>query len=570
MKINWTPRIVSILALITLIVMFSATTLVAASGSYTQEELKILQQKMRVLEERLQNEADPSYYLQSRARAEQADPQKELYRWDTNVWVFNSNNHEKHPSMCYDVNIDSWIYIAAEVWNENTGPQDIAIKRSINHGESWTSLAENYYLIPGVDIHPLMMPKIYQISADKIGMVYARGYSADDWDIHFRSFTTDDLSDNDENYVDVTVGKLTKPSLCSDYLSYPNDPYIHVVYVNATSPRQLLYKRSADLGITWQAPQILTTINSNVTSDELHTSIDTFGSKIAIAYVDQVGDENGVKVLVSNNSGANWGTSITIATENAAGYPQIRVVNNDKIVVVFEYWFTDLDSDIHYAYSTNGGSTFSDNLPLAETVFYERYPNISSFKTGSTGSDVYVSYSLLPDEIYIKKALDLDFTDWSEATPVKGTETDLSEGDISAIIVKPYDGTPKAAVAWAEHWTIYDIDVKFDAEWREETSADDPDFALNTTILKGNYPNPFNPDTNIEFYLAEATFVTIEVYNIKGQRVRTLVNDNYHSGDHRIVWNGTNDRGQTVGSGIYFYNMTTGNYTETKKMVLMK
>ncbi|MCB5260073.1 MAG: T9SS type A sorting domain-containing protein [Candidatus Cloacimonetes bacterium] len=90
------------------------------------------------------------------------------------------------------------------------------------------------------------------------------------------------------------------------------------------------------------------------------------------------------------------------------------------------------------------------------------------------------------------------------------------------------------------------------------------------TKLFGNYPNPFNPETTISFDLAEQCPVTIEVFNIKGQKVRTLVRDSYAPGHHSVVWNGTDSNGKPVSSGVYFYKMSTPNQVSTQKMLLLK
>jgi len=90
------------------------------------------------------------------------------------------------------------------------------------------------------------------------------------------------------------------------------------------------------------------------------------------------------------------------------------------------------------------------------------------------------------------------------------------------------------------------------------------------TSLKANYPNPFNPSTTISFDMAREGHVAIDVFNIKGQKVKTLTNDNYGIGSHKVVWNGDDSAGKTVGSGVYFYRMTTDGYTKTQKMLLMK
>jgi hypothetical protein len=90
------------------------------------------------------------------------------------------------------------------------------------------------------------------------------------------------------------------------------------------------------------------------------------------------------------------------------------------------------------------------------------------------------------------------------------------------------------------------------------------------TTLGSNYPNPFNPTTTISFSTKEGGLVSIEVYNVKGQKVKTLVNDTFAAGTHKVVWNGNDDQNVNVGSGVYFYKMKNGRYTSTKKMILIK
>ena len=88
--------------------------------------------------------------------------------------------------------------------------------------------------------------------------------------------------------------------------------------------------------------------------------------------------------------------------------------------------------------------------------------------------------------------------------------------------------------------------------------------------LMQNYPNPFNPETNLEFALPYATHVTLTVYNVLGQAVVTLVNDELPAGTHGIQWGGTDQQGQAVASGIYLYRLQAGTETMTRKMMLLK
>jgi hypothetical protein len=91
-----------------------------------------------------------------------------------------------------------------------------------------------------------------------------------------------------------------------------------------------------------------------------------------------------------------------------------------------------------------------------------------------------------------------------------------------------------------------------------------------TFSLKQNYPNPFNPTTAIHFELPKPANVRLNVYNIQGQLVRTLVNGHSTAGRYQVIWDGRNDRGQTVSSGVYIYRIQAGDFVKTRKMMLVK
>ncbi|RLC44772.1 MAG: hypothetical protein DRH57_08870, partial [Candidatus Cloacimonadota bacterium] len=88
--------------------------------------------------------------------------------------------------------------------------------------------------------------------------------------------------------------------------------------------------------------------------------------------------------------------------------------------------------------------------------------------------------------------------------------------------------------------------------------------------LEQNYPNPFNPETKIEYQLPRDTQVEISIYNIRGEKVKTLVNDKENAGHHSVIWNGTDDRNRELSSGIYLYRIKIDGYCATKKMLLVK
>lgn len=89
-------------------------------------------------------------------------------------------------------------------------------------------------------------------------------------------------------------------------------------------------------------------------------------------------------------------------------------------------------------------------------------------------------------------------------------------------------------------------------------------------ILGQNYPNPFNPTTTIQYEVPERVHVTMAIYDVKGVRVRVLVNEEKPGGRYYTKWNGRNDAGQVVASGVYFYYMKAGSFRQAKKLVFLK
>jgi len=88
--------------------------------------------------------------------------------------------------------------------------------------------------------------------------------------------------------------------------------------------------------------------------------------------------------------------------------------------------------------------------------------------------------------------------------------------------------------------------------------------------LEQNYPNPFNPETQIRFYLPAAGRVVMGIYNLLGQKILTLTDGRFESGSHSLVWNGNDRNGNDIASGIYFYQLKSGSFSQVKKMTLLR
>jgi hypothetical protein len=146
------------------------------------------------------------------------------------------------------------------------------------------------------------------------------------------------------------------------------------------------------------------------------------------------------------------------------------------------------------------------------------------------------------------------------------------DGDLD-IVISNFNGyfvvdikRPAQSIEWACYLGTYNRSGNI----YQPTPNLDPIAMPHATTLNGAYPNPFNPTTNIGFSLAEASAVSIQIFNQKGQIVRNLLAETRPAGEHSVVWNGTDDSGQSLSSGIYYFRMQSGKYSSTRKMILMK
>jgi flagellar hook assembly protein FlgD len=108
--------------------------------------------------------------------------------------------------------------------------------------------------------------------------------------------------------------------------------------------------------------------------------------------------------------------------------------------------------------------------------------------------------------------------------------------------------------------------------------VEEPQLGINEECIMNNekcrltnYPNPFNPTTNISFEISEKCKITLSIYNIKGQLVRKLVdNETFKKGSHSVMWDGKNNNGKEVSSNVYLYRLRVGDKSISKKMLLVR
>lgn len=287
-------------------------------------------------------------------------------------------------------------------------------------------------------------------------------------------------------------------------------------------------------------------------------------------------------------------------------------IDNDNRTEIFLY--DRVNSKIsHPSLSTDGSSARIEILGYnsTNTVFSQKYYSDGHRQTwdiyclndkGSNGKNEALLYDRLNSEAgifrhtgsgYIFNNL-FDFSDESEIYPIgdanndNGSDILLYDYDVTTAIsrMKIYsytDGTNNITQKWRKDggirstWEIYpnqgyskaltNINGNIIYKGKSKKSL------LNGSIsfdLLDNYPNPFNPTTTIEYTLKEKIQVEISIYNLLGQKIKTLVNEVKSPGKHFVTWNGKDNLDNSVTSGLYIYKMKVGDFIHSKKMLLIK
>ncbi|HNX00491.1 MAG TPA: choice-of-anchor J domain-containing protein, partial [Candidatus Cloacimonadota bacterium] len=278
----------------------------------------------------------------------------------------------------------------------------------------------------------------------------------------------------------------------------------------------------------------------------------------------------------------------------------------DDFALSFGYW-TNLDVDGINTYNFGGVTYPNMNSPKAWMVFNPNAttPPLTTL-TAHSGNKVLICFDaqnsvnndwLITPRIHLGTASSFNF--WAKSfTSQYGFEkfkVAISTTDNQPVSFTNVISGANPVSAPAAAWTQYTYDLAaYDGQYvyigircvSENAFAlllddfklittggvgvDDPAPLPTTTSLIGNYPNPFNPETSIQYNVKEKGNVLIEIFNTKGQKVKTLENSLREPGHYTVNWTGKDDNGHAVSSGVYFYKMKTGTFTCTKKMILLK
>ena len=242
----------------------------------------------------------------------------------------------------------------------------------------------------------------------------------------------------------------------------------------------------------------------------------------------------------------------------------IEVALHENIQNLVDYRITLYDGADGIVYQSITVDQFTPGATVNNRIYYFYNMPANTLLAGPAGLSLSYTGTVLPGQF---------ISYGGSFTAVEGDATGMTSTDIGNF-------------TQGESFALTGTGTKYsDFTWSSMSNPSPGDinpgqtYTLNTyqeiTIpsnfqLYQNYPNPFNPSTTIEFSLNHDTYVNVFVYNLQGQRIKTILSGIKNKGTYTINWNGTDDLDRPISGGIYFYQIQAGNNTQTRKMILMK
>ncbi|UCF05836.1 MAG: T9SS type A sorting domain-containing protein [bacterium] len=288
-----------------------------------------------------------------------------------------------------------------------------------------------------------------------------------------------------------------------------------------------------------------------------------------ITWQDERGMANIYAQRVSAGGTVLWaagGVAVCTAAEGQE-YPRITTDGSGGAVITWEDTRNISSERDIYAQRIDAGGTVlwtADGVAICTALEWQYNPRITS--NGSGGAIItWIEEYTGGSDIYAQGI--------SAGGSVQWAENGVAICTASGYQLYPQittDGAGGAIIAWHDGRSTPGACEEIYAQRTLYVTGDDPSVTPMTTYLDQNFPNPFNPITTIHFGLKEPAHVSLNVYDVSGSLVRVLLNEWRMAGHHEEIWDGTDSRGSAAASGVYFYRLSTGSFTEAKKIILLR
>lgn len=456
-------------------------------------------------------------------------------QWLPDFRLTDDNESSEIPSIAA---IETNIHIA---YVEFDGNREIYYLRSTNSGQSWQSklrLTNNSANSEAPSI---------AVSGVNVYIVWFDNRNGN-YDIYYKFSTNNGVSwSSDINLVNNSANSYF-PSISA------SGQIVNLAwydYRHGDFNPEIYFKRSSNGGITWGSDVRLTTDPN----EDKFPSIVVSGNTSEVVWVDSRHGDWEIYLRRSSNSGANWNADIRLTNNSSTQWRPKVSLSGQFIHVIWQ----DNRSGVgqtYYRRSTDGGNTLSPEINLSSSTASAK--NTSIHSSGMIVHAVWDDNRSGNDDIIYRRSTDGGAT-W-------GNIIHLTTNGSSSIAPDVVTLGRTVHVSFMDfrhsNWELY---------YKRDTTGNVIGITnISTEIpmqfsLEQNYPNPFNPSTKINFKVAETEFVSLKVYDLLGREIETLASEILSPGTYEADFSGG-----SLASGIYYYRLTAGNFSETKTMILLK
>lgn len=461
-------------------------------------------------------------------------------QWEPDVRLTNALDHSltSHGGRSVAVNGNT-IHIAWRDYRNGNG--EIYYKSSTNAGITWLS-DMRLTTTAGNSTYPSIA-----VSGSNVHIIYTEGSNQNSVHIRYLYSLNGGFSWAGTTLTSTSYSIFDPPTLAIE------GQRLYVVWGTITSSSPIYFMFSTNGGANWSGVAALTNSSGSCYTPSIAAS----GMDVHLTWIDTRNSVREVFYKRSTDGGFFWGVDtrlIYVSTQNF--YPSIAAAG-DFVYLVWEDSRNGTEREIYYTRSGNRGIFWSPEIRLTNAPGSSWHPHISC--SGPYIHLVWEDNRSGNYEIYHKLSSDGGLN-WGT------TDTRLT-------INSGGSESPSLGISGSILHVVWDDnrDGNYEVYYKRNPTGNPVGITPVNSEIPGefslwqNYPNPFNPRTVINFDLPRETFVKLVIYDVLGREIAILVNERIKAGTYEVDFDGTN-----YPSGVYYYRLRAGDYSETKKMVLVK